>query len=248
MKMNRFILCCILVFTPLFVFCQNEHNEAKNNAITINKKGRQVKFGAKIGFNSSIYLISDFKIEDTKIKEIQNNYKIGYHFTVFTQVAFNRHFIQPELSYQINRSELSFDKTQKNQSLMPIYATIKSELHHIELPILWGYNFINKPPYGMAFFVGPKITYLWKKKSKVEYHNFDFNDLEEKIRPLNLGCAIGVSINISQLFFDFRYEQSFFNMSKEVRYTPIITDEAKSGKTNFNRRESVLSFSVGMLF
>ncbi|NMA74404.1 MAG: PorT family protein [Bacteroidales bacterium] len=245
--MNKLILCCILVFTPLFVFCQNEYNHTKNEAITLNKKGRQVRFGAKIGFNSSIYLISDLMINDVKIREIQNNYKIGYHFTVFTQVNFNKHFIQPELSYQINRSELSFDKSQKNQELMPFYATIKSELHHIELPILWGYNFINKPPYGMAFFIGPKITYLWRKKSKIEYQNFDVNDFEEKLRPLNLGCAAGVSVNISQFFFDFRYEQSFFNMSKEVRYK-LLSNDIQAGKTHFNRRESVLSFSVGILF
>lgn len=246
--MKKLILCCFLVFTPLFVFCQDEHkNDSEHEATTISKKGRLVKFGAKTGFNSSIYLISDFRIEGNKIREIQNNYKIGYHFTFFTQINFNKHFIQPEFSYQINRSELSFDKSQENQELLPDYATIKSELHHLEIPVLWGYNFISKPPYGMAFFAGPKIIYMWNRKSNIEYHNFDLDNLEEKIRPLNLGCAIGVSVNISRFFFDFRYEQSFFNMSKEVRYT-LPADEEKSGRTIFKRRESVLSFSAGILF
>ena len=34
--------------------------------------------GIKAGFNASMFLVSDFKIKDVTIDEIQNNYKLGY--------------------------------------------------------------------------------------------------------------------------------------------------------------------------
>ena len=239
----------IFWFIPFFLVAQNSglENNQKEEVIQLNKN-KQIKFGLKTGFNSSIYLISDFRIDGIKIKQTQNNYKIGYHITPFMRVYLNKkHFIQPELSYQIYRSELSFDKTQKNPELVPSYSTINSELHNFELPILYGFNFISKNPYGMAFFVGPKVKYIWEKKSKITFNNFDLSELDEKIKPFNLGLVLGVGVNISQLFFDFRYEQSFFNLSKEISYNPQ-TENKKTGKTVFDRRDSVISFSVGVLF
>lgn len=246
---KKIVLYFLFICVCTFISAQNEQDitPEENKEVSISKEGNRISFGVKTGFNSTSYLISEFQIEGIGIKEIQNNYKIGYHVTTFMRINFKKHFIQPELSYQINRSELSFDKSQNTKNGKSSYATIESKIHHIELPILYGFNFINKNPYGFSFFIGPKIAYLWKKKSSIEFNNFDLQDIEEKIEPFNIGAVAGVAVNISKIFFDFRYEQSFLSVSKEVKYTPSTVTQ-NSGKTLFNRRESVISFSVGFMF
>ena len=70
---------------------------------------RRVNFGIKGGFTSSLFLVSDLVLNGTVIDEVQNNYKIGYFGSFFMRINFKRHFLQPELSYTINRSNITFE-------------------------------------------------------------------------------------------------------------------------------------------
>lgn len=70
---------------------------------------RRVNFGIKGGFTSSLFLVSDLILNGTVIDEVQNNYKIGYFGSLFMRINFNRHFLQPELSYTINRCNITFE-------------------------------------------------------------------------------------------------------------------------------------------
>jgi hypothetical protein len=67
---------------------------------------RRVNFGIKGGFTSSLFLVSDLVLNGTVIDEVQNNYKIGYFGSFFMRINFKRHFLQPELSYTINRCNI----------------------------------------------------------------------------------------------------------------------------------------------
>ena len=71
---------------------------------------RRVNFGIKGGFTSSLFLVSDLVLNGTVIDEVQNNYKIGYFGSFFMRINFKRHFLQPELSYTINRCNITFEK------------------------------------------------------------------------------------------------------------------------------------------
>ena len=39
---------------------------------------KKINIGIKAGFNSSMFMVSELKIKDVTIDEVQNNYKIGY--------------------------------------------------------------------------------------------------------------------------------------------------------------------------
>lgn len=223
---------------------------AKENAQTSTDKNKSINFGIRAGFNSSMFMVSKLQINDHTIDEIQNNYKNGYLLAFFTRFNIKNHFIQPELSYNINKSEIAFDK-QENSDLKEevTYSSIKSTIHSFDLPILYGYNFVKSFPYSMAIFGGPKFRYLWKNKCDTEFQNFDQQNIREKLHPINVGIVIGIGVTISQLFFDFRYEQGITNLSKSVTYT---SDPSQTTSNNSNitvcRKESTLSFSFGLLF
>lgn len=211
---------------------------------------RKINFGVKAGFNSSMFLVSNFKIKDVTIDEIQNNYQIGYFGAFFMRVNMKKHFIQPEISYNISKCEISFDKLgSQHPDIEPDYASVNSTIHSVDFPLLYGYNVVKQGPYGMSVFAGPKLRFLWNKRNEITFDNFDQNDIREELYPFNVSAVIGVGVNISRIFFDFRYEQGLHNISKSVAYdnvdtngNPVVSDIV------LRRRDNVLSFSFGVIF
>ena len=211
---------------------------------------RKINFGIKAGFNSSMFLVSDFKIKDVTIDEIQNNYKLGYFGALFMRFNMKKHFIQPEVSYNISKCEIAFDKLgSQHPDIEPDYASVNSTIHSIDFPVLYGYNVVKQGAYGMSVFIGPKLRYIWGKKNEITFENFDQKGMHERLYPFNLCAVVGVGVNISRIFFDFRYEQGLHNISKSVTYDNINPD-GSIGVSNitFHRRDQVLSFSLGVIF
>ena len=178
---------------------------------------KTVNFGIKAGFNSSMFMVSELKIKDVTIDEVQNNYKIGYFGSLFMRINIKKHFLQPEVSYNVSKCEITFDKLgSQHPDILPDYASVQSTLHSIDIPLLYGYNVVKQGPYGMSIFGGPKLRYLWGKQNEITFHNFDQKGLNEDLYPVNISAVIGVGVYISRIFFDFRYEQGLGNMSKHI--------------------------------
>ena len=180
---------------------------------------------------------------------MQNNYKIGYFGALFMRINMKKHFIQPEVSYNVSKCEITFDKLgSQHPAIEPDYASVQSVLHSVDFPILYGYNVVKKGPYGMSIFAGPKLRYLWGKHNEITFKNFDQKGIHERLYPFNASAVIGVGVNISRIFFDFRYEQGIGNISKSIIYDNINSD-GSTGVSNiiFRRRDSALSFSLGFI-
>lgn len=243
--MRQILFSCLLAITCGTVSGQSYNTDKMDRPNT-----KKVNFGVKGGFNSSMFMVSELKIKDVTIDEVQNNYKIGYFGALFMRINMKKHFIQPEVSYNVSKCEITFDKLgSQHPAVEPDYASVQSVLHSIDCPILYGYNLVKKGPYGMSVFAGPKLRYLWGKKDQITFENFDQKGIHEKLHPFNASAVVGISVNISRIFFDFRYEQSISNISKSIVYDNINSD-GSTGVSNivFRRRDSALSFSLGVLF
>lgn len=241
---NLFLLSLLAVASMASGKNRHAGNGAERaNPVTIN-------FGMKAGFNSSMFIVNELKIKDVTIDEVQNNYKIGYFGSIFMRINIKNHFLQPEVSYNVSKCELEFDKLgSQHPDIAPDYAAVESVLHSIDIPLLYGYNVVNKGPYGMSIFAGPKLRYLWGKQNEITFKNFDQKGIDERLFPFNISAVIGVGVNISRIFFDFRYEHGLSNMSKQITYDSINSD-GSTGRSNivFRRHDSALSFSVGFMF
>ncbi len=206
---------------------------------------RSVNFGIKGGFTSALFIVSDLIVNGVRIDQVQNNYKIGYFGSFFLRINRGRHFFQPEVSYVINRCEISLQKPQTDGDMTTLSqeASVRSSLHSIDLPLLYGYNIIKQGPYGLALFGGPKLRYLWKEKCDLTFRNFDQQDIQETLYPLNAALTLGVAVTIAPIFFDFRYDIGLHNISKKVTYTSTDASQLR-----FHRRDNILSFSLGAFF
>lgn len=253
MKFFPFLLILLL---PATVWGQEIHVAGTPDNETNVKKhhDHSVNFGVKGGFTSSLFLVSNLTIDGVHIKEVQNNYKIGYFSSIFMRINFDRHFLQPEISYNINRCNIAFNRTETSTDQIPNESSITSSIHSIDIPVIYGYNIIKQGPYSLAIFGGPKLRYIWNKKSKVTFENFSQQGIHEKLLPLNASLTLGVAVTISRIFFDFRYDIGLHNISREVTYdqpdadSESLTTTDTSNEIRFHRRDNVLSFSLGVFF
>ncbi|WP_418697380.1 porin family protein [Bacteroides sp.] len=255
MKLKVFFICFCLLATSATMWGQTPVVPGTADELHFKRSNEHpVNFGVKAGFTSSLFLVSQFSINDVAIDEVQNNYKIGYFASVFMRINFDRHFLQPEISYNINRCNITFEKPLPEGAptgSIPEEASITSSIHSIDIPVIYGYNVIKEGPYSLAIFGGPKVRYIWDKKSDITFDNFDEWNIREKLRPLNLSFTAGVAVTISRIFFDFRYDIGLHNISKHVTYEVPSNDatmEESTDKIRFQRRDNVLSFSFGILF
>ena len=234
--MKRVILLFIYMWITFAAYGEGDHKKEKR------PDDRKINVGIRGGFNSSMFLVSNLKIKDVTIDEIQNNYKIGYFGALFMRFNMKRHFIQPEISYNISRCEITFDKLgSQHPDIEPDYASVNSTIY--------GYHVVRQGPYSMSLFAGPKLRYLWNQKNKITFENFDQQGIHERLHPFNTSAVIGVSVSISRIFFDFRYEQGLRNLSKSVTYDNIdVEGRPEVSNITFRRRDNVLSFSLGVIF
>ena len=242
--LRKFIFLGLLVAAGSPVVGQNYNADRVDRPNT-----KKINIGIKAGFNSSMFMVSELKIKDVTINEVQNNYKIGYFGALFMRINMKKHFIQPEVSYNVSKGEITFDKLgSQHPAIEPDYASVQSVLHSVDFPVLYGYNVVKKGPYGMSIFADPKLRYLWGKHNEITFKNFDQKGIHEKLYPFNVSAVIGVGVNISRIFFDFRYEQGIGNISKSIIYDNINSD-GSTGVSNiiFRRRDSALSFSLGFI-
>ena len=221
-----------------------------------NPDNAPVNFGIKGGFTASLFLVSDLSINGQRIEQVQNNYQTGYFASLFMRINFDRHFIQPEVSYNINRCNSTFTKplaADAPEGSVPEPAGITSTIHSIDVPVIYGYNLIKEGPYSLAVFGGPKLRYIWDKKSKVTFENFNMDNIREELYAFNASLTVGVAVTISRIFFDFRYDIGLHNISKKITYDmpdlqPSPGENIPDKEIRFTRKDNVLSFSFGVFF
>ena len=127
-------------------------------------------------------MVSELKIKDVTIDEVQNNYKIGYFGALFMRINMKKHFIQPEVSYNVSKCEIT--SISSVRSILPsslIMLPCNRCCHSVDFPILYGYNVVKKGPYGMSIFAGPKLRYLWGKHNENHFKNFDQKGIHERL-------------------------------------------------------------------
>lgn len=172
---------------------------------------------------------------------------IGASLALFGRTNFNRHYLQVEAgaSYFSTRASIPtglFDNSTNEVS------EISKRTVTIDVPLLYGYSFVKKPPYEFSFFGGPKFRY-----------SFDFDNesattgncnliVNNGINPASACFVVGLAAKISRFTIDFRYEVGITVDGKPGEYVLLKENaEIKSGSVYMKNGINLLSFSLGVI-
>ena len=168
-----------LIGSGVLAVCELQAQAVTTPMVTL--KQPRFNLGVKAGFNSSKFFTDEISINGKELELAQNNYKVGYFAAVCCRFNMKKHhFIQPEFSCNITQGSVSIPSTLANSEILKENALIKRRMTTLDLPILYGYKFIDVHPYGMAFFVGPKVTWVWEKHCSTECTGFRQQEIKEK--------------------------------------------------------------------
>ncbi len=216
-------------------------------AIMAEKQGKNIRFniGLKTGFQAITYNDPYFEIDNYKYNEntIQSN-KIGYTIAPFFRLSFKRFYIQTEGAFGIARHSFDFTDTREEaiENVEPNIPTYELKTYCMQVPILFGYDFILEDKYGMSLFTGPRTKFTFTALSEQEYKHFTYDDLNEVLEKKTYYWEIGLGIKIYNVFFDFVFDLGLTKASKYIE-APKIDKQFKA-----NRRDNILSFSIGVIF
>ena len=231
--MNIRTLICILMLLPSLIQAQENDNKTRFNA------------GLKVGFQAITYNDPEFGIEGYEFNEntIQSN-KIGYTIAPFIRVSKGRFYIQGEAAFGITRHSFDFTDTRESaiDELDPNIPTYELKTYCLQVPILFGYEFVKQDRYGMSVFTGPRTKFTFTAHSDQNFKHFSYDDLEEALKKKVYYWEVGLGVRIYNVFFDFVYDVGLTKASRHI-------EAPKIGKRfHAHRKDNILSFSVGMIF
>lgn len=228
--------CYILLFLLLIPLFTLTAQEEKNNSIKCNA-------GIKVGFQAATYNITKFRIEGYRYDDsaIQSN-KTGYAITPFVRLSIGRSYFQTEAVLSISRHNFDFQEINPADQLIILPSEYNLTTYCIQVPLLYGHNFVLSDIYGMSIFTGPKAKFIFTGHDKQEFVNFSDTSLYEDLRPVVFFWEIGLGVKISRFFFDFTYDFGFTDNTRGV------VSKNTNKRFDAERIDNLLSFSVGMIF
>ena len=229
----RNLIVCILLLLPCTTIAQEADRKVRLNA------------GFKIGFQAITYNDPSFEIDGYEYNEntIQSN-KIGYILAPYLRLSKGSIYLQAETAFGITRH--SFDFTDVRQSNItnvnpntPIYNLTT---YCLQVPIVIGYEFIKQNKYCMSVFAGPRTKFIFTAHDKQEFKHFSYDDLEDELEKKAYFIEVGLGVRIYNVIFDIVYDLGLTDASKYIS-APKMGKQFKA-----ERRNNILSFSVGMIF
>jgi hypothetical protein len=210
LKMKKVTLSSRICFVVLMIFTLFSNINAQ---VT-------VKFGAKLGVNSSNI---SFKSFDPARSE-----RIGFHVGVTSEISFTESLaLQPDLMFSSQGFNVKIGGTTNNQSFNYLNLTI---------PFAYKMNFVD-----VNF--GPYVGYLLSKKLDLEFTNANGDPIvsTDLYHYFDMGLALGLTFHIQKFFVGTRYNLGLTNVSKIL--------DVNGNKIGFgDGKNAVGQLSVGYYF
>lgn len=213
---------------------------------TAQEKGKvHYNIGMKAGFQAVTYNDPDFGIDGYRFdtNNIQSN-KIGYALSLFARVTKSKFFLQTEGTFGISNHSFDFHDEPVNteENFIPNNTVYDLKTYCLQVPILFGYNVVQKGRYGLSLFTGPRTKFIFTSMSQQQFKHFYYEELEEVLADKVYFWEIGMGIKISRVFLDITFDAGLNKAASHI----ISHSDGKIFSSS--RRDNVLSFSVGFIF
>ena len=205
-------------------------------------QSHKINWGVRLGLNAvSITSYKAFQTDEVLTNSSFTN-ENGYLINGFARFNFNRIFLQPELSWNNYHRICSFSLPIENNS--DYYPSVDLKIHSqaINTNLLIGYNIVHDYPFLFGVYAGASAIGTYR----TDYSMDIAEPFLKKDLLLNYSGILGVSINISKLYFDLRYEATVPINYLNLNDIPSIPNNYQN--VLIKRTESFLSFSVGVMF
>lgn len=203
-------------------------------------------WGARVGFAASATYVYDAYINEHELTEYKQDTPIGNFAAFLFRLNSRTIFLQSGLGFSFNESSFFMDKNSwdpEAESIDNLYCLYSFK--SLTVPLQFGYHIVNRPPYCLSAFTGPRLRYTPDNFYKVEYSNLAPFEITETPTELIVGWTIGLSVQIGRTFLDFEYEATLNTVSGPMT---DMNNNILDSEYRLDRRLGIMSFSYGILF
>ena len=159
------------------------------------------------------------------------------------RLTLKRVYVQFETTFGITRHSFDFKSIDEDtNTLLSNQTEYNLKTLCLQVPILIGYNIIQEGKYVMSLFTGPKTKFVFTSHDEQEFKHFKYDQMEEILKKRCYYWDFGLGVKIGNVFFDFTYDLGITKVSE------YIISKSDNLKFTSNRRDNILSFSMGMIF
>jgi hypothetical protein len=225
----------IFIFiSGLFIFLFGTENQ-------LFAQSERLNYGFKAGLNAlSPTKYQTYYAGDSTSGSYTN--KNGYLIGAFFRINYNQVFLQPEAIWNFHQQKCGFMLPNPSQKDAYLPKALDINMDAVNVNLLAGYSIIKNKPYLCDVYLGTSFKWTYKIKYEItEEHNYS-----GKSDFFCYAGIIGFSVNISNLYFDFRYEINQPNTNLDFNKIPGIPEPYQS--VFLEKNENILSFSCGIMF
>lgn len=216
-------------------------------AKTSETNNKRFNYGVTLSANAPFVHERKTYINNTEVSKPLNETKMAGSISLFGRVNLKRNYLQLEVGTSVIRDVVSLDIQEFGYS-RNLNVDSKNFALTLDIPLLYGYNFIKRDKYELSLFVGPKLRYTYLNKEDINNpQNITFN-LNEDTNPITACVIIGMGTKISRVLIDFRYEFGITEHNKPGTFSLYEKGVLISEGTFYAKRSiNLLSFSLGVI-
>ncbi len=226
----------IVFFSIGLIYCCSLQAQNKLTPLT----DKMVNWGFNVGVNALSTTHFDVFQGETRLENTSYTNEVGFTGGTFIRINLNNFFMQPEFAYYYSQEKFAFERLSSTGS--PTQETsVNAHYHSLIVPVLAGYNIVKENHFLFNVYMGPDFQYRYRT-------SFDQGGIHfiNKSPQYSVNGIIGFSLNISHLFFDFRYEINRPNTN--INFNDIVNAPEYLKDISVKKNENILSFSCGLMF
>ena len=179
--MKLHMLTFLALLLPAMTTRAQETGKAEDDVPVFN-------LGARIGFAATGTYITDAFIDGHKPTEYTQDTQIGNFIAFLFRFNSKKMLVQSGIGLSYNKSSFTMDKTSwDSESESRDELTCSYSMISATIPLQLGFHIVNRPPYCMSAFTGPRLRYTPDKYYTVEYGNMPPYQFTESPARLVIG-------------------------------------------------------------
>lgn len=205
-----------------------------------------ITWGAKVGFAATGSYLTNAVIDGHKLTEYTQDTQVGNFMTLQFRMNSKKLLIQSGIGLSFNKSAFFVDKNSwdpDNETIDELSCSYS--MKSVIIPIQVGFHLVNRPPYCMSVFTGPRLRYTPSKYYTSEIANLDPYQFSESPSDLVMSWTMGLSVQIGRTFLDFEYDATINNVNGPLHET---SGADPAPEYSIDRRVGIISFSYGIMF
>lgn len=203
-------------------------------------------WGARTGFAATGTYVTDVFIDNHNLTEYTQDTQVSNFIALQFRLNSQRLFFQSGFGIGQNKSTFSMDRNALDpQAEYKNEFSLSYSMTSFMIPAQIGYHAVNRPPYTLSLFTGPRLRMIPDNYFKSTFSNIEPYIPVEDPTNFIVSWTFGMSVQIGRTFLDFEYETSINTLSGAIHDNSGITP---APQLKMDRRFGALSFSYGIMF